>query len=113
MFKDVKHWCKSCQDCSMRKFPRNSEGPPLLPIPVGGPFERVGVDVRGPFPPSSKNNRYIVVFSDYLTRWEEAFPVPKADATDRHGAPKVVLSTRAKNFLSKLVAEVCKIFQIH
>ena len=41
MFKDVEHWCKSCQDCSMRKTPRNSKRAPLLPIPVG-PFERVG-----------------------------------------------------------------------
>ena len=31
----------------------------------------------------------------------------------RHGAPKVLLSDRGNNFLSKLVAEVCKIFHIH
>ena len=30
----------------------------------------------------------------------------------RHGAPRVLLSDRGTNFLSKLVAEVCKIFQI-
>ncbi len=124
MFKDVEHWCKSCQDCSMRKSPRNAKKAPLLPIPVGNAFERVAVDVLGPFPPSGKGNRYIVVFSDYLTRWCEAFAVPNAEATviarllvdeiiTRHGAPKVLLSDRGKNFLLKLVAEVCKIFQIH
>ena len=62
-----------------------------------------------------------MVFSDYLSRWVEAFPVPNADATKntrllvdeiiaRHGAPKVLLSDKGKNFLSKLVAEVCNIF---
>ena len=124
MFKDVEHWCKSCQDCSMRKSPRNSKKAPLLPIPVENAFDRVAVDILGPFPVSRKGNRYICVFSDYLSRWCEAFPVPSVEASviarllvdeviSRHGAPKVLLSDRGKNFLSKLIAEVCKIFQIH
>ena len=87
-------------------------------------FDRVAVDVLGPFPPSNRGNRYVVVFSDYLTRWCEAFPVPNVEATvisiflvdeviARHGAPRVLLSDRGKDFLSKVVADVCKIFQIH
>lgn len=31
----------------------------------------------------------------------------------RHGAPRVLLPDRGKNFLSKMVADVCKIFRIH
>lgn len=31
----------------------------------------------------------------------------------RHGAPRVLLSDRGKNFLSKVVADVCKVFRIH
>lgn len=106
----------------MRKSPRNSKKAPLLPIPVA--FDRVAVDILGPFPVSRKGSRYICVFSDYLSRWCEAFPVPSAEASviarllvdeviSRHGAPKVLLSDREKNLLSKLIAEVCKIFQIH
>ena len=82
MYKDVECWCKSCTECSMRKSPRNSKKAPLLPIPVEGAFDRVAVDVLGPFPPSNKGNRYIVVFSDYLTRWCETFPVPSVEATE-------------------------------
>ena len=37
-----------------------------------------------PFPPPSKGSRYIVVLSDYLTRWVEAFPVPSVEATVMH-----------------------------
>ena len=124
MYKDVEHWCKSCTECSMRKSPRHSKKAPLLPIPVENAFDWVAVDVLGPFPPSNRGNRYVVVFSDYLTRWCEAFPVPSVEATvisrllvdeviARHGAPRVLLSDRGKNFLSKVVADVCKIFQIH
>ena len=123
MFKDVEHWCKSCVDCAMKKSPRNTKRAPLLPLPVEGAFDRVAVDVLGPFKPSSRQNRYIVVFSDYLTRWCEAFPVPSVEAfviarllvdeiIARLGAPRVLLSDRGTNFLSRLVAEVCKIFQI-
>ena len=113
MFKDVEHWVKSCVECSMRKSPRNSKKAPLLPIPVEGAFDRVAVDVLGPFPPSSKGSKYFVVFTDYLSRWVEAFPVPSVDATviarllideiiSRHGAPRVLLSDRGTNFLSKI-----------
>ena len=120
MFKDVEHWVKSCVECSMRKPPRNSEKAPLLPIPVGA-FDRVAVDVLGPFPPSSDGSRFLV-FSDYLTRWVEAFPVASVQATviarllvdeiiSRHGAPRVLLSDRGTNFLSKIVEEVCNLFQ--
>ena len=123
MFKDVEHWCKSCVDCAMKKSPRNTKRAPLLSLPVEGAFDRIAVDVLGPFKPSNRQNRYIVVFSDYLTHWCEAFPVPSVEANviarllvdeiiARHGAPRVLLSDRGTNFLSKLVAEVCKIFQI-
>ena len=78
----------------------------------------------GPFPPSEKGNRYLITFCDSLTRWWEYFPVPSAEAsvvarllvneiTVRHGAPRTLLSHRGTNFLSKIVAEVCKICQIH
>ena len=49
----------------MRKSPRNSKKASLLPIPVEGAFDRVDLDVLGPFPLSSKGSRYIVVFSDF------------------------------------------------
>ena len=73
MFKDVEHWVKSCVECSTRTSPRNSKNAPLLPILVEGPFDRVAVDVVGPFPPSSKGSRYILVFSDYLAHWVKAY----------------------------------------
>ena len=46
--------------------------PPLTPIPVAGPFNRVGADVLH-FPKSVRGNQYAVVFLDSLTKWPEAF----------------------------------------
>lgn len=120
MFQDVQHWCRSCVDCSMKKGPRARHKAPLLPIPVEGAFDRVAVDCVGPLPPSKSGNRYLVVFSDYLTRWPEAFAVPTIDAPviaklfvneilGRHGAPRTLLSDRGQNFMSILIREVCRL----
>ena len=120
MFKDVEHWCKSCIDCSMKKSPRYHRQAPLLPIPVEGAFDRVAVDVLGPFPVTNSGFRYIAVFSDYYTRWPEAFALPSCEAyriasllinkiLTRHSAPRTLLSDRGRNFLSALVKETCKL----
>ena len=77
MYKYIEHWCKPCTECCRKKSPRNSKKTPLLPIPVENAFDRVAVDVLGPFPPSNKGNKYVFVFSDYLTRWCDAFPGSK------------------------------------
>ena len=80
MFKDVEHWCESCVDCAMKKSPMDTKRAPLLSPPVEGAFYRVTVDVLGLFKPSNRQNRYVVVYSDCLIRWCEAFPVPRIKA---------------------------------
>ena len=108
MYSNVEFWCRSCIDCATKKSPKNRPKAPLNPIPiVDGPFHRVAVDVWGPFPPIYNSNKYIIVFSDYLTRWPEVVAVNNADAKTtakafveeivcRHGAPRVLLSDNDK-----------------
>ena len=66
---------------------------------------------------------YVVVFSDYFTRWPEAFAVSTIEVTViakllvneivcRNGTPKTLLSDRGKNFLPKLVREECSLLDI-
>jgi hypothetical protein len=120
MFQDVQHWCRSCVACSRRKLPRTAGRAPLIPLPVEGAFDRLAVDCVGPFRKTVAGNRYVVVFTDYLTKWPEAFAVPSIDAVtiarllvdeilSRHSAPRTLLSDRGTNFLSTLVAEVCRL----
>ena len=102
----------------MKKSPRNRHRAPLLSKPVENAFDRVAVDCLGPFPRSNAGNRYVVVFTEYLTRSPEAFAVPNIDARTianllvekilaHHGAPRTLLSDRGTNFLSTLVRSVC------
>lgn len=122
-YRDVKHWVESCMDCCSKKNPKIKSFGEMVSIPVGEPFEMVGVDVVGPLPESNDGNKYLVVFTDYLTKWPEAFAVPSQDALTiakllveeiicRHGAPKKLLSDRGKNFLSDLIKDITKIMGI-
>lgn len=120
MATDVKNHCAGCRLCHTKKHPHQYYEELLHPLPVSGAFDRVAVDVFGPLHITEKGNRFIVVFTCYLTKWPEAFAVPDVKATTiaqlfveeiicRHGAPVELLSDCATNFLSALVAEVCKL----
>ena len=118
---DVSYWCKACLVCATRNVGQAIK-PTLTPIPVGGPFDRVGVDVLQ-LPKSSRRNHYAVVFIDYLTKWPEVFATADQSAPtiakllvekviSRHGVPKELLSDRGASFLSKLIAKICKVMGI-
>jgi hypothetical protein len=69
MYQDTKNWIESCKKCAKRKSPPPRKAP-LHPIQSAKmPFEMVGVDILGPLPITPAGNRYIVVFTDYLTKW--------------------------------------------
>ena len=96
---------------------------PLTPIPVAGPFDRIGVDIIQ-LPRSRQGNQYAAVFVDYLTKWPEAFPVPDQSAATvarlliediiaRHGVPAEILSDRGRTFLSGLIKEVERLVGFH
>ena len=86
-------------------------------------WDRVAIDIIGPInPPSQLGHKYIIVFTDYLTRWVEAYPLFDIKANTvakvfvegiicRFGSPSQLLSDRATNFLSQVMLEVCKILQ--
>ena len=119
MHSDVRKHCRSCLACASRKGPGRALHPKLQPIPIGGPFHRVGVDALQ-LPLSHEGNQYAIVFMDYLTKLPEVFAVPDQKAETiarlfvehvivRLGVPEHLLSDRGANFLSALVREVCKL----
>ena len=122
MFKDVENWVKSCKLCASKKSSTQLAPGELQPIQVSKPWEIIGVDILGPLTETSLGNQYVLVFSDYLTKWVEAYPLKKADAISvarklfeeiicRYGAPKRLLSDRGLVFRSNIVKELCQIFK--
>ena len=73
MAKDVKRYCEACLSCNEHRKPLKKAPVQQMP-PVERAFQRVGLDVLGPLPVTDQGNKYIVVFTDYLTKNVEAFP---------------------------------------
>ena len=119
MYVDVYSHCKSCLTCASYRGAGHRTRPPLKPLDVGGPFERIGVDILE-MPKTERGNSYIVVFMDYLTKWPEAYATSDQSSETiarllvenvicRHGVPKELLSDRGPNLLSNLMLDICDI----
>ena len=39
-------------------------------------MERIAIDVMGPLPATYGDNKFIVVISDYCTKWTESYAMP-------------------------------------
>ena len=89
------------------------------------PFEKWGIDYVGEVHPNSSGGMaYIVVATEYLTKWAEAKAV-KTDTVahdvafmykniiSRFGCPKILDSVRGTHFLNNLISEMTHRFQIN
>src|SRR5260364_405911 len=112
MYRDIQEYVKTCETCQKRQKGRRKE--PLHPIQIGRAFERVGIDLVGPLSLTAKNNHYIIIATDYLTRWPEAHAVPDTGANTlaqfifkkiiyRHGTSKIILFNQERNFISETI----------
>jgi hypothetical protein len=121
MFETVKLYTKTCDQCQRRG--RYRIAGPLHPIPVGEPFSKIGIDIVGPLPRTIRGNRYIVVTTDYLTKWPEAEAISEATGKRvaefiyqviicRHGCPKQILSDRGTHFRNETVDALLRKFEI-
>eukprot|EP00117_Sycon_ciliatum_P034902 scpid20142/ scgid26552/ Retrovirus-related Pol polyprotein from transposon 17.6; Protease; Reverse transcriptase; Endonuclease len=119
MKRDVEDWIGSCASCSRRSRPvGRGSGAPLEVTWSGYPFERVGMDLIPGLPETDAGNKHILVIVDYFTKWVEAYPLKRMDASTiaskfvsefvaRFGAPESVHTDQGKNFDSRLFRDVC------
>lgn len=117
----VKRYVQSCRECQRRKSPSLKPGGLLQPIaPPSAPFDQIGMDLLGPFPLSASGNKWIIVATDYLTRYAETKAVQRATAYEvarffidhivlRHGAPSHVITDRGTAFTAQLIEDIFKL----
>nr|XP_054591237.1 uncharacterized protein LOC129155100 isoform X2 [Nothobranchius furzeri] len=119
---DVAQFCKTCPECQLAS---NQCPPkvPLQPLPlINTPFERLGMDMVGPLEKSKTGYRYMLVITDYATRYPEVFPLKtmKAKAValslvqlfSRVGFPREIVTDQGTNFMSTLLQQVYQLLGI-
>src|SRR5260363_111615 len=111
---NIENYVRNCDQCQRRG--KNKWKGPLHPIPVASPFYQIGIDIVGPLPITPRNYHYIVIATDYMTKWPEARAIEAANAQTvadfifnsiicRHRCPEKILSDRGRHFLNHLVDE--------
>lgn len=89
----------------------------------GFPFERIAIYILEELPMTDNGNKYVLVVSDYYTKWTESFTMPNMEATTvagilvtdvitRFGVPNIIHSDHGSQFESQLFTEMCRLLQI-
>ena len=88
---------------------------PVIPI---APFEKWGINFVGPInPDSARRDKYIILATDYATKWVEARPTWKIDAAIaaiflfeeiimQFGHPLELVSDRGTHFLNDVICDI-------
>ncbi|KRZ81936.1 Gypsy retrotransposon integrase-like protein 1 [Trichinella sp. T8] len=77
---DVHAWCRTCMQCARRKGLTNNNSAPMQAITEGYFLQQGGVDIMGPLERTTSGNQYVLVLTDYFTKWRAAFPLTDMEA---------------------------------
>ena len=111
MRKSIREHLRKCAVCLTHH--RKKQYLPMgeMPLPVS-PMQVVGMDLIGPFPTSSKGNKYILMMIDHHSGWGEAFPIPDKsnksvwtafanEFIPRHSVPYVIITDNGMEFMAR------------
>jgi hypothetical protein len=120
LFSDVCAFVKACDKCQRFTGKQQLKSLPLRPIVVNGPFQQWGLDFIGEINPSSSGqHKWILVATDYFTKWIEAIPTRNAthqvvmkflyeNILSRFGCPKRLVTDNAAAFKAEALVDMCK-----
>ncbi|XP_011686344.1 PREDICTED: uncharacterized protein LOC105449050 [Wasmannia auropunctata] len=124
MKKDIQKFIQQCRQCQLKKLTRvKTKQPMIITDTPGNAFDKVSLDIMGPLPLTHNGNRYILTMQDLLTKYSVAIPLREAtslsiaDAFTKnficvYSAPKTILTDQGTNFLSALMRNLTKKFNI-
>jgi hypothetical protein len=123
IFKDAKKYVANCDDCQRMGKPTAVDEMPLQAQVVIEPFEKWALDFVGPINPMSRRKRYILVCTNYVTKWVEAkdlYSTNEQSIVDflfeeiftHFGVPREIVTDQGTQFTSNLVKAITEQYQI-
>ena len=125
LFLDAAECVSSCDQCQRTKVPIRKDNMPLRPMMGARAFAKWGIDYVGPINPPAHKTRaqYIIVATDYLTKWVEAKATQKNDARTtacflyeyvftRYGLPIEIVSDRGTHFINEVIEYLLEEFLV-
>lgn len=120
---DVKNYVKRCDKCQRQKHSLPIKEPMTITTTANTAFEKVYLDLVGPFEVDNNNYSYILTLQCELTKYVEAYPLISKKAEEvaksfvnnfilRYGVPREVVTDRGKEFIAATFKEVCNLLQI-
>ncbi|GFV37775.1 hypothetical protein TNCV_3040331 [Trichonephila clavipes] len=124
MYRNAVRYIMHYRECQRRNSVPQRPPVRLVPIPPAiAPFHHIGIDLLGRFPKSAHGNKWIIVCTDYSTRYAITKASPTAEVDEiakflleeialRHGAPRVIITDRGAVFRSRLVSSLVDLCNI-
>lgn len=112
MSSDVANHCRACYACQTHDKTKPRPNPMKEREICSQPFDKVCIDVVGPFPQAKGGFRFLLTLVDEATRWPEAVPLRTVTAQivttqlkkifASNGFPKVLVSDNGPQFRGKV-----------
>uniref|UniRef100_A0A2N9J1Q1 Uncharacterized protein n=1 Tax=Fagus sylvatica TaxID=28930 RepID=A0A2N9J1Q1_FAGSY len=123
MKKDTADFVKSCHTCQLQANLIHTHPTSLQNMATPWPFHTWGLDLIGPINPASGGYIWILVATEYFSKWVEAIPLRKATGAavanfirehiiTRFGIPHKIISDNGTPFVNKNVREVLEHYRI-
>ena len=77
---NVKVIVRQCDTCGCDKKPFRTPRAPMGSVRTWAPWDVVATDYLGPFPVTRRGNRYILVLTDYFSKFVDVIPVTDMSA---------------------------------
>jgi transposase InsO family protein len=124
MKKQIRDYITKCESCQRNKVLRRSMRNPMeITTTSSHPFQRLFLDVVGPFPSTVNGNKYILTLEDDLTKFIQAYPMANHEAEtvaqclthhiSLFGIPRTIISDNGSEFIADIIKRLARLFKFH